>query len=689
MKHIILLSGDPRCATQITQWSKELKDETAVEVFTDLESFHLFISPPVDEKTQTEGEIAALQISEDKKESLYNQALIKEEGINLIVIDQELIRNENPITFIQELQEKLKQPIFKKTENPTRYFLLSFETTSAAIESLVSSSLDDLILKPIDHQLFLQKLAMALSDTQSAAGEFLYSQPVEASVYMAKSAVIDEISDFGVGIRSRQKMKDGVAVRIYSKIFGERQASSLLAKSYKTIAHPKHPDSFLVYYSYFGITAQQLTKIRRDAQPKQKHGPGRRPLSSVEVDIFKKNKKHIAVIAFKEDLRTDIRQALEANFINVVVHPFPSIASFAKELGVGTKTETPPAPEVVTPVIEENAQKHEELKFAFAGGQFNFTINHQDEVLSVQTKNVSFFEIENEKLIADGRHWLKFIHPEDLEEVVEFLNYIKNNGRGQIFVRFIGPQQEIHYIRLLGQEILGVVPPQIRILMSETLGEDGLKLWKSYHPTNELKLEAEHVACIIIDASGIIETVETWASQFKGFLETAKVISSEKKVPVLVLLPEKSLAKLEELKLTFFSDVILTPHDRKLLIEKVNLNCSGLCNEYGLMVTTFEPASAEVKVAQQVQMEMASEFGIKIRATKPLREGVFLRFFSPLFLDENYEGILARMFSAQQDEKNKSEYHNIFSFYGISDSFLKHIRKWIREAHIAQKDTKD
>ncbi len=690
MKHIIILSSDLRCISQITQWSKELKEETSVEVFKNVDAFNLFLNPvpdAVDDQSPP--------LSDEKKETLYNQALIKEEGLSLMIVDHEMIPKESPVLFIQQIQEKFAQPIFKKAENPTRYFLLSFETSAAGVEHLVSPAIDDLILKPMDHQLFLQKMAMALSDTHSAAGEYLYNQVVDAPIYMAKSSVIDEIADFGLGIRSHKRMKDGVVVRLYSKVFGSKQASSLLAKSFKSIDHPKLPGESLVYYTYYGISSDQLTKLRRDLQPKQaKHAPARRTLTALEVDIFKKNKKYIAVIAFNEDLRTDLRQAIEANFINSVVYSFPTVASFAKEIGVGTgaaplKPQVDPETAAKTEAFVGPLPEKPKPSFAFAGGLFNFILNHQDEIISIQSKNISYFDIESDQLIAGGRKWLQFIHQDEIEEVQEFLNYVKNNGRGQTYVRMVGLHDDIHYMRIMGQEVVGVVPPQVRILITETLGAEGIKLWKSTHRQASEKLKADQVSAVIVDVSGISIAIDAWAEQFKGFLENARILSAERKVPVLVLLPEKLSAKLEELKTTFVSDVILAPHDRKILIDKMNLHCAGLCNEFGVIIPAFEPMNADVKVGQQVQMEMASEFGIQIRSAKPLREGVFLRFFSPLFLDENYDGILARMFSAKQDEKNKSEFHNVFSFYGISDAFLKHIRKWIREAHIAQKEPKD
>src|SRR5258708_3260264 len=109
MKHIIILSDDSRCVTQVTRWSKELKDEASIEAFRTLEELDTFITPPVeqDPTTATKDQIDNLQLSDEKKESLYHQLLMKEEGINLVIVDQDIIGKANAIIFIQQLQEKL------------------------------------------------------------------------------------------------------------------------------------------------------------------------------------------------------------------------------------------------------------------------------------------------------------------------------------------------------------------------------------------------------------------------------------------------------------------------------------------------------------------------------------------------------------------------------------------------------
>ncbi len=678
MKHILILSNDSRSVGQISSRVSELKEEASIEVFRNLEDFENFVSPPKDEDAPKK---TASTITDDKKHSLYVQALIKEKGLHLVVVDQELLGRTNPVNFIHKLRDKLASSDLHKADVQTRYFLLSFESVENSMEALASPLIDDVILKPIDNQLFLQKLSMILSEKRSAAGEFLYKQEVDANIYIAKTSMIEEMSELGIAIRSKKSIKDGVTIRIFAKVFGEKVNSSLLVRTFKSVPHPTVPAEFNVYYTYYGITSVQLQKVRRTLQEKKRKIPPQRALSAVEVQIFKKNRKNIAIVVFNTQMRGDIENALSANFINANLNSFPSLITLAKKLGV--LPQSGDADKGKAPIaVDANG----EMIVAFKADVFIFTINHADEMINIQNKSTSLFDMNLSQLMAGPKKWLQYIHPDDSEETIEFLNYLKSNDKGQIFIRMKSPANSIHYIKMEASEMKSANPPQVRIQLSELKGDDGFKAWTAGRPETGGQSPAGDIDAVLIDASGITQTVESWASYVKAFLENTKLISPDRRTPVIALLPEKASNKLEGFKKTFFSDVIITPLERKYLIDKVNFHVHGLYSENGLITPAFDPVNEEVRVAQEVKMEMASEFGVQIRSNQPIREGIFLRLFSPLFLDENYDGILARSYSAKPDDKNRSEFHNVFSFFGISDAFLKHIRKWIREAHIAQKD---
>ncbi len=688
MKNIVILSNDARTVSQITSRVSELNEETMLEVFRTLEDFDRFIGPTEVVAPAKDPKVPVV-VSDEKKQSMYVQALFKEKGLHLIIVDQEILGKASPVLFIQTLNNKLAGSEINKEAIATRFILLSFDANANSIETLASSQIDDIILKPLDNQLFLQKLSMVVSDKRTSAGEFLYKQAVDANIYVAKSSKIEELSDFGFSVRSKKKVKDGVIVRIYAKVFGEKIDSSLFVRTYKSLPHPTALGEFRVYYTYYGITAGQLQKVRRALHGKSRRGTPTKAISKDEILIFKKNPRNIAIVAFNGQIRADIENALGSNFINLSINSFPSLISFAKKMGV-----LQPKVGATEDANGMASLAGNEAARAFASATYIFNINHADEIINLTNKGTAFFDQSGPQMISQPKKWLQFIHPDDLDELQEFLNYLKSNEKGSIFIRLRGPFGSLHFVKIDASELAGAKPPQIQIQMSELKGPEGFKIFKAARPDFDSQgvvtpVDAILIDAILIDASGITQTVESWALHVKSFLENVKILTPERKTAVIVLLPEKSLVKLEDFKKTFFSDIMFVPVDRKQMIDKINFHVHGLCSNDGIVTPGFDAVNEVVKLAQEVKMEMASEFGVQIRTNQPIREGVFLRLFSPLFLDENYDGILARSYSAEVDEKNKNEFHNVFSFYGISDAFLKHIRKWIRETHIAQKDPKE
>ncbi len=677
MKYIIVLSNDLRTSNRISTCAKTLNEENEVELFYNLDLFEDFLKTDTQKSLDQEG-ISKLSVSEKQKQSLFRQANIRAKGINLIIVDREVLGNEEPVAYIKALKTRLATTLFHKTEFPTRFFLLSFEASTEAIDKLADQAVDDLVLKPIDDQLFMQKLAMGLTDKRTVVSQFLYNQSVESPIQMAKTTSIVEISETGFAIRNKQGGNIGRVVRVFSKIFGERADSTILARIFNVEDDPKVPGEILVYYTFYGISPKQLSNIRKLIQLKFGKPPHRPAISASEIKIFEKNRKNIAVIAFDNALRAELVQTLKTSFINVSIHEYPSLITFGKKNGIrqlegsGAKDGVPEA---------SGAQP-----VAFNADRYTFHINYSNEIVSIQTKKVNLFEATDFQLISQQKKWMQYIDPEDLDETVEFLTYIKSHDKGNIYVRLRGPYSTLHLMSLEAVRIKNSTPPKIKVELIELKGAEGLQKWQTVRPKIDTKQPRLQFDAIVIDTSSVTEEIQEWSERLKVFLETTKISEDAKEIPIVALLPEVAAARLDAFKQTSLTDVITTPLDRKYLVDKLSLYVDGLCNEFGMTFPKFKEFSADIHIAQTVILEMASEFGIQIRYAKPLREGVFLRFYSPLFQDENYDGILARSYASMASDPNNTDFHNIFCFYGISDSFMKHIRKWIRETHIARKD---
>ncbi len=675
---MIVLSNDSRTAIKITNCAKTLSDENEVECFYKIEDFEDFLKTDTQKALDKDG-IAKLEISDKQKQGLFRKANIRAEGINLIIVDHEILGTANPVAYIQNLKERLAKSLFHKEEFQTRYMILSFEASVSSIDKLADPIIDDLLMKPIDDQLFMQKLSMVLSEKRTIISQFLYNQSVEFPIYMAKGTLIEEMSEVGFAISNKQGGTIGRVVRVFSKVFGEGVDSTLLARIFNVEDHPKIPGEILVYYTFYGITPKQLSSVRRLLHTKYGKPPHRQAMPQSEMKIIEKNKKNVAVIAFDAVLRQEIIQTLNASFINMTIHEYPSLISFGKKNGVKEAFDGSGG-------ADGGSDGGDTYLLAFNADQFVFQISYSNEIVSIQTKKINLFDATDFQLISQQKKWMQYIDPEDIDETVEFLTYIKSHEKGSIYVRLRSPSGSLHLMNLEASKVKGSIPPKVKVQLTELKGEEGLQKWQTVRPKIDTKLQRTEFESIIIDTSSVTEEIQEWSTRLTQFLEKTKISETKKKLSIIAVLPESASAKLEAFRLTTLTDVITTPMDRKYVADKLSLYIDGLSSQFGLAHQKFKEYSAEINIAQTVILEMASEFGLQIRYSKPFKEGVFLRFYSQLFQDDNYDGILARSYAALPNEKATDEYHNIFSFYGISDSFMKQIRKWIREAHIAKKE---
>jgi hypothetical protein len=106
-------------------------------------------------------------------------------------------------------------------------------------------------------------------------------------------------------------------------------------------------------------------------------------------------------------------------------------------------------------------------------------------------------------------------------------------------------------------------------------------------------------------------------------------------------------------------------------------------------------------MAKDVRMVEVSEYGISIVHPAPFREGVFMRFFSPLF-GEHPDGIIGRCNYCEKTEadhggvggaaggaagaSHHATYHCNFILFGAHDELLRRIRSWIREDYVHKKE---
>ena len=687
-KKILLVSPDSKVVLQMRQWIRELAEETVVEQFPTIAEFakaypSITEEPaPVGAATVTAPDPVSAPSSEEPVEELSGEApkvVAQSDPIRLIVIDVDALPCKHPhdkqaLEWLRTTREELtKRNGAALPESVVRVMIVTFQHAPIVNDVFIDEIIDDLLVKPLDHELVLQKLAMALSDKKSTSGTFLFKQKTHAIVEMVKESTIEAVAEFGVAIVNPSPIAPGVYAHLYSKVFGEKNPA-VWGRVIRTKRYKQDPTKYLTYFSFFGITSEQLHNVRVYVQ-NQRRVHNLDPFI-LKTSAFKGLPCHIAVIDHDEKVREAIKSTLEGNFSNSKVHSFRSYSQFLKQISHASK-------EALLNLSEESPgglPGDNDLSFYVTGESYDLT-----QVEPALDSDQRFCGIFANDILATPSKWLGCIDDADREEFDEYLTGLRDGSGGRIIVRlrdtdgFHHPVQITGHLERAGQ---GDGSKLLRLDFHAIANDEWIKEMENRrHQGGEL----ETLSALFIDASGLRD-LGPWYEGLRTLLQKNNVLKGEI-LPICLMSDEKNkYLNPADLRLKVVSGFMFKPIDRKVVMSHAVEMVPGLLASTDAVDMRFIPANVPVHLGKEIEMDEISEFGLQIVSKVPLREGVFLRFYSSLFLDEKGEGVVARCTSCEPDANNKDTYFCFFSFFAVTDEFLKHIRTWIREDYVAKKE---
>lgn len=692
MKKIVILSQDTKTVREVQQWLKDLPEEVLVESIAEPAEFRkkycaaprpeaegaVEASSAESEDSRSEGDAESVDL-DDLGENSQRHFLIA-----MLVVDIECLAA-GALEWALETRELLMQHGYSKEEEPTRLMLVGFAEAEFDIDKFRHETIDDFLLKPLDKALFLQKAEVYLTAGESVRASFLFKQRTEMAIEMGKDSWIESVSEFGFAIRNPAPLAAGVYARVYSRLFGEGPAAGLIGRVYRSERHPTEQGTYLCHLAFHGITSAQLSEVRKIIR-QDKSLQQKAPVAPPE---FMAAPKSVVVIDMNADARATLRDSLTANFANVQIREFPSYSSFLKfsarrivESGrassVAPADGTPAAgAATVTTSARRTLAGEQEISFLIQADTKELV--GLDPAPKVTAKVLG---ITAEDLLGRGSAWFSLFGQGEQEEIAEFITYVCSGQTGHLMV--IADGGEVGHVRL---RIHGKV---------ERSGEtDGVMLLRlTLREVSEEEFQEGHgssldemltgIDAIYIDGSLL---GEDRAASLEGLLELlkkARLIESRESLTVTILGDERSRLAPAEFRLRTVQDFLYKPLDRKLVITKALVLIKGFVAKTDAIDLSRHRVGRAGRITKEVLMEELSEFGLQIRHETPLKEHTFLRFFSPVFLDQG-DGILGRCLFSSKDP-DTGLYHCFFSFFGVSDAQLKNIRKWIRGDYAARKE---
>ena len=665
MKKIVLLSQDQKAASQADQWLRDLPEQVALEVFATLADFEAACFPD-------------LSPDPGALEPAPGTATAAVLPISIVMADADAL-GQDPLAAIEKLRRRMGEVGAVAADAPLAVVVLAYDSIRAFRHELV----DDLIMKPLDRSLFLQKLENLLAADEAAASSFLFKQKTSLMVEMGKETTVDRIGESGFAIRNPAPLVDGLFARVYCPLFGERTESAIYGRSYKNERHPAYPDEFLVYFSFFGATQTQLQRIRKFIKTKtapSAPGAGKPAAAAAHADQLILSLKHVAVIDVDLFAGGQLTESLESNFENVRVHRFPSYGSFlAHAKAIHGKTPEAPAPPVANLAATGTAP-------LFPGKRDQGFVVHALTLELIEAdpplgKEQTALGASGEKLQERPDAWLEAFAGSERADLQEFAGVIAG-GRAAGRAAKVTVGGAPAFVEIRGR----------REKAADGEGEARLRFdMKEIEPKDYDKLAfgggggMEAVDAVLIDGGLINGEPQAWCTDLREVLAHAGLTPAAANLPIIVLGDEGSHAAPEKFRVPDIRDFLYRPLDRRLVVEKATLSIKGVLPRPGAPPVEFHACSASAKVVKDVEIKEFSEYGALIRHASPLREDAFVALFGAVFSGQEGEPLWARCTHCAR-VGDDADYQCFFRFFGISDETLKRIRAWIRQDYVAKKE---
>ncbi len=683
MKQVVLLSKDTKILREMGRWLKELSDDTMVEAIGDISEFQRRFCGLIVDQSAGEAELRAVSGSDvvSNLSTITNQ---KSFIVNLLVVDLESLA-EDPIRWIVETKAHLMRNGYSTIKEPTNVLFIGFSDAANDVDKYRHEAIDDLILKPVDKDLFLQKSEIYLADDGAVRASFLFQQKTEMIIEMGKDIRIDSVSEYGFAIRNPTPLASGVFARVYCDVFGTGTTSGLFARVYRVERHPTEAGLFLCYFTYHGITQTQLANVRKFLRA-EKPNPTR--LGGIKYPAIGGPNKSVVVVDMNADAREIVRDALKSNFQNVTVHQFSSYVSFLKVCAKRAVEGNPAHQDSYS----ASGADDKALRLTLAGAsEISFLVNAVSaELISIEPdpkKGARILDVSAQDLAGGGNRWLSLFSNDNRNEIEEFLAYLRSGQSGEIGVVGRAPTGGTVRIRIRGRieksgEADGVTIA--RLVFREMVDDDKGDSAGTFASSRNSK-EMQAIDCIFIDGSLLGDIPEQSITTLTDHLQKGGLIQGPDWLSIVIMGDERSRVLPGDFRLKTVQDFIYKPIDRKMFLGKAMVVIDGLMPINDSVDLSHTPARSTGRLTKEVMMSEISEFGIQIRLENPFRERTFIRFFSPVFLDETGLGLLGRCRSSRKD-KESGLFNCFFSFFGVTDAQLKHIRNWIRGDYAARKE---
>jgi hypothetical protein len=558
-----------------------------------------------------------------------------------------------------------------------RMVMLKYEDDGISKLEVLHPLLDDLIYLPLDRLVFLQKMQILLTLPKKATPTFLFNQEVNLPIEISKISKVDRFSDVGLAIRNPVSLKKGVVGHFYLTLPGEKTGIEMLGKVFRSEPHPDFPDQFLVYFTYFGLSKNSLSQIRRtlskapryqslvnDDREKVRFNPESLFIMPGEDTTF-----GIAVIDSDDIAGTNMSQQLTKDMDRLQVTTESSYQAFLhKYLATDgmKKSSEPPKP------TEESD---------FYKSPVSITVNSSDlKCLSVDPgpgDEDKFLGHPAAMLFGTPDGWLNVFQDQESKLVLqESAGLI---AKGRVLQKLMILRDATSAPRAVNFKIYrGATEQVMTVEISPANLSDLMARYNEEHA-------AKKFHAIIIDTTFVPEEVHSWVEGLR--MRARQVGVSEENYPLKFFFLQESENRIAQswVNSPDVLGLMIKPVDPRQLLFLLSEYLPNKNTIYQFENLGWSSPGMPVHVAKKVDLQALSEFGASLKTKQKLSPGTMIYLRESIYKNAPNECLAARVYSCEEHPSDKDYFQVLTTYFGINDQFLKFARTWIRENYASQK----
>lgn len=179
--------------------------------------------------------------------------MIEKTTFHSVIIEEEFIADTTPDLFYKSLNDALR----KRPENAaTAMVLARSKTTPDQTRALVRGGWRDVIVKPIDSSLFVQKMNLYHPEIKLLAEPILFSMDAERDIEVGLTFKTRTISEYGAKVDANLALAAGTVVGVHSAFLGDDLSAVVLDCV-------QVGDVYKLNLMFIGITPAETQSIRK------------------------------------------------------------------------------------------------------------------------------------------------------------------------------------------------------------------------------------------------------------------------------------------------------------------------------------------------------------------------------------------------------------------------------------------